>query len=1128
MSNDNTKSNEYSQKILEAMDIIAQSKINSISFDKTITCTITNDEKRKEGEYEVSDGSTKFKAYSQDNGYRKDDVVYITIPEGNYNNQKIILGKKTDDTIKPFVFQLPFDTLFDMTGNMIAKKPSGMLLANDVEYNEETLEVSDITPRATEILIDTLTDINQSNYTRLGIKADFKTWISEAIQGSYGLRLKITTEAPNTVPDKEGKQENGETTTITHILTFNVNDMYGNPYNYETFYNQEKVFNISEFDKITKIEIYFYQNGDFYNKQSNLISAVDAFQNRLWENLYVDNLYLCLGYDINTLTDDYVEIFTQDSSDYARSTVATDTAENVNDKNKKTIQMRWVHINDDGTPIDMSKSDNTNYQVRWYRYHIGAAAADSYSGVYWEESDAISSLGISCEFIPDINNQQEKIKAIVLYNYNEEEETGIPYYSNEIIFENQETLPPGQTAQHIASALNIVVDDGSNGNYLIYGQDNSIKDTSYGDEIRKLLAEFDANNDGEYESDIFIENLNENNYLVWEFPTLNTMIEIINDEIDEEGKHTGKIKNDWPQYKISKYYSPSKTNNTITCQYVLNGVIYNSEIEFTFGHAGTMGTDQTLVIDFIGDTNAINLDSDKNIYEMTVRVYDKENKELLNVTDNIYWSWYYPDVDDNATANKITINNRDKQICNLSFITKPSHGELYIIKVKVGDLETYHPIALKSGDASYIEGPTQIIYMSDGTINYQNVPYKVFKVDKEELNVEWSIINEGAYTGSLDNNKLKPLGIYVKNAPVYGVQCGYWTQPILVLQNRWPNGVVNAWDGKSLQLNEEDSTILANAIAAGEKDSQNRFSGVMLGTWKGKDVAGDIKDQTGVYGFHQGAMSYAFKEDGTAFIGKSGMGRIEFDGSKGIIQSASWTNNSYPKMQIDLDDTKIEMFGSSSDYIKLNVKETGYPIQLSGSLRIDLDNNQTGYIGELTANEGGVPDAQQAKGFGLRLLQGSNTEIGGFKATSGNTGLYYVDGGYLSISKTYGLSMGSTNLNLYASNSLKETSSKISLDSNHVGMWVDGTGYITFGENNQGENECIIQLDDSKIIADDSHLGMWLDGVGWISWFKSQFLGTGIGTHPSLVIEGNSNKTTYIKIANIPAENQYGIYARFA
>jgi hypothetical protein len=41
-----------------------------------------------------------------------------------------------------------------------------------------------------------------------------------------------------------------------------------------------------------------------------------------------------------------------------------------------------------------------------------------------------------------------------------------------------------------------------------------------------------------------------------------------------------------------------------------------------------------------------------------------------------------------------------------------------------------------------------------------------------------------------------------------------------------------------------------------------------------------LTQQTGVYGFNHGRMSYALKDDGTAFFGKDGKGRIYFDGNK--------------------------------------------------------------------------------------------------------------------------------------------------------------------------------------------------------------------------------------------------------
>jgi len=46
------------------------------------------------------------------------------------------------------------------------------------------------------------------------------------------------------------------------------------------------------------------------------------------------------------------------------------------------------------------------------------------------------------------------------------------------------------------TALNIECEDNTNGNYLVYGQNRNIKDSSLGDEIRNLSLWFDADNNG--------------------------------------------------------------------------------------------------------------------------------------------------------------------------------------------------------------------------------------------------------------------------------------------------------------------------------------------------------------------------------------------------------------------------------------------------------------------------------------------------------------------------------------------------------------------------------------------------------------------------------------------------------
>jgi hypothetical protein len=63
----------------------------------------------------------------------------------------------------------------------------------------------------------------------------------------------------------------------------------------------------------------------------------------------------------------------------------------------------------------------------------------------------------------------------------------------------------------------------------------------------------------------------------------------------------------------------------------------------------------------------------------------------------------------------------------------------------------------------------------------------------------------------------------------------------------------------------------------------------------------DSGAKMGLYGYHNGAQSFGFKTDGTAFIGKSGAGRIEFNGTKSVITS----NSGF--LTMDLDDGYIKL-----------------------------------------------------------------------------------------------------------------------------------------------------------------------------------------------------------------------------
>lgn len=1101
----NTRVNEIQDKFLQAMDILNAKALDSISYDKTITCTIENDKDKKDGKYEVSDGSIIFTAYSTDERYHNGDVVYVTVPQGDYENQKMIIGKKTSETDKPFNFIIPFDTFFSMTGNIVNNTSELSLIANGNIENSEQISIN-------------TTSLDLINYTRLAIKADFRSWIKKATEGNYGINITLYATNPNTITESEKEQ--------VYYFQLDNTKMYGNPYNFETYYTQEIVLDISgqNIGKINRIDIEFRQEKNFKDSFGNDIPSKNGEEDLL-PNLFVKNIEIHFGYDISIFTTDFVEIYTHNSNSYKRS---TEVGNDYKEENAKEINMRWVHIID-GEPVDMiAASDKTteSYEVRWYRYRVGAVAADEYCGIYWEKiTDA---TGFNYIFNPDVNKQQEKIKAIILCN-------SIPYRSNELIFENEEQLPPSQEAQHIANALLITCDDETNGNYMIYGQDNSIKDTSLSQETRTLSAWFDANNNGEIETNEIIQEFDN---LVWYFPTQNTMITLLNggsyERIElisyEKGKYyiekddsyeisnddyneniiyykkineeyqeitnfyskniyyyldyqnckdlkfdsvnniyyikndkeeyeqvininsemylaepekyyiytyiidnsdnlrdntqyyefsikSGELKNVKPQYKIASYYSPSKSNNTIRCQYTLNGVVYTTEKEFTFGKAGTMGTDQTLVVDFIGDKNAIDINTDE-ICQLQVQIYDNQNKLIADSDiDNIKWDWYY------RSDTNLEISGVDnKRIITLDCSKNTIINGLYIIQVSVGKLTTYFPIPVKNG-YSYIKGPTEVIYQSNGEPNYNREAYKLYNSnDSEVQNVEWRIVdfptekdyekyyievqinseteykelyNKGliyisvstgkygkpfetqkfdpnityytmekqvTYTGKITNNKLQPLSIYVEDAVKYGVQACInkkvvWTQPILVLKNQWPNAVINEWDGNSLILDKETQTIISAAIAAGKKNGEdNTFSGVMIGDWGGQDVEGSITKQTGVYGFHHGAMSYALKEDGTAFFGKDGRGRIHIDGNSATLYSDGWnTNGSVRGMQIDLDAPKITLSQGTIEgqtginQIKISAEPSiSKPIIVGENFSIEWDGTIYAYAGEIS------------------------------------------------------------------------------------------------------------------------------------------------------------------------------------
>jgi hypothetical protein len=278
--------NEAMENLFKAIDIITAERLSNLGYDRTIKATIIDDSKAEHGQYTLTDGSSTFDAYAADVLYKKDMTVYVIIPEGDYNNQKLIVGKCSNQGDAYYNYANPSDDFLDVTHNLITDTSSAEMIAN---YNEHQY-----------IKLWSCDKVDYKGYNRLALKANFRTWLSplEVVSGAYGLVLYVVSKETS---------YSGNDFERTHKFDLLTSDMYGDPFNFETFYLQEKVFDISDLTNIVSMELLLVQDLDFRNHEKELVPFKDEKGNLLDPNIYVQTPYVSLGYDLNDVKQDEVK-----------------------------------------------------------------------------------------------------------------------------------------------------------------------------------------------------------------------------------------------------------------------------------------------------------------------------------------------------------------------------------------------------------------------------------------------------------------------------------------------------------------------------------------------------------------------------------------------------------------------------------------------------------------------------------------------------------------------------------------------------------------------------------------------------------------------------------------------------
>lgn len=196
--------------------------------------------------------------------------------------------------------------------------------------------------------------------------------------------------------------------------------------------------------------------------------------------------------------------------------------------------------------------------------------------------------------------------------------------------------------------------------------------------------------------------------------------------------------------------------------------------------------------------------------------------------------------------------------------------------------------------------------------------------------------------------ELIPLSYFLSemDGQVYGVRVytayGYLlaTIPVICRISHYASAYIDnmAQYNGTVKIDEDNAIIYSPRILAGKYEDvdagQKIFTGVALGDYWETNTDPSMR-LTGIYGFNKGTQVYAFKEDGTAFIGSSN-GRINFDGTNATLYNSNYESNQ--GMLIDLDGSDI--FCKNGDYqAYFGAGDSNYPLQIGNNFSVDWDGN---------------------------------------------------------------------------------------------------------------------------------------------------------------------------------------------
>ena len=343
--------NDLQQSLLQAMDLLSSKAANNTNAAITIKGEIVEQLDTTARQYSVSYGGAIYKdVYAMsDASYSKSTIVWILIPDGNFDNPKIILGA-VSPKVTEYVTETETDMYVPISSNLFGAESSINLRSWVNESKNVSISTSNFGIVFKDYL-DTYKNFVFTAYIKTNIDKDHQS------KGNYGLILYL----PFLVQDQAGT-----TSQIWKSYVMDVSTMQGNPY---------------AFNEYQKVDLY-YEVDDSLTYDINRTPYIQAFT----QDFGYTTTRADIQYDIfiKNIAMKMVDVLSEtDTTGYYLAVVASEGNYFLNGKyvNSKTL-----------TPVlkvNAKTSDVTKWDCYWF-------VEDSSIDITSENYHTLGGLGWKC------------------------------------------------------------------------------------------------------------------------------------------------------------------------------------------------------------------------------------------------------------------------------------------------------------------------------------------------------------------------------------------------------------------------------------------------------------------------------------------------------------------------------------------------------------------------------------------------------------------------------------------------------------------------------------------------------------------------------------------------------------